>query len=187
MDDPRYGTHGPESIPQVSLAPGVSVRVLAGPIPDLSSRRGPFATVQSVSIMDLSIAAGAVLDELSVPIEHDNVLLYCYRGSGVVSGVDVPFGHTIRLDASNPTVRAFSAQSGEQGMGLMLFSGTRLNQRIAWHGPIVMTTQNELEQAFRELRSGTFLKYRAPFDYRVASQAPSDWNWDSPNPIHMNR
>ncbi len=49
-------------------------------------------------------------------------------------------------------------QAGEQGMRFLLVSGRPLQEPVAWHGPIVMNTESELEQAYRELQQGTFLK-----------------------------
>ena len=48
--------------------------------------------------------------------------------------------------------------SGEQGVRFLLISGAPLKEPVAWHGPIVMNTQAELQQAMRELNNGTFIK-----------------------------
>ena len=157
MDDPRYGTEGPERIPTLvdSLAPGVTARVLAGQAPGAGNEhlRGPFRTVQSVSMIDLVLGANAALPELLIEAAHDNVLLYCYRGAGTVSGHAVPRAHIVRLDASAADgARALSIAAGAEGMSLILFAGTRLKQPIAWHGPFVMTTQAEIEHTFQEYR-----------------------------------
>jgi redox-sensitive bicupin YhaK (pirin superfamily) len=49
-------------------------------------------------------------------------------------------------------------QAGEDGIRFLLVSGKPLQEPVAWYGPIVMNTQHELQQAFRELEQGTFLK-----------------------------
>ena len=51
-----------------------------------------------------------------------------------------------------------SVCAGPQGMRFLLLSGTPLREPIAWRGPIVMNSQEELETAFREYREGTFIK-----------------------------
>jgi hypothetical protein len=56
----------------------------------------------------------------------------------------------------------------------MLFAGKALRQPIAWRGPIVMNTQEELASTFMELRSGKFPPVRTPFDYRRLSAFPAD-------------
>ena len=49
-------------------------------------------------------------------------------------------------------------RAGEQGVRFLLVSGMPLKEPVAWHGPIVMNTEEELKQAFRELKDGTFIK-----------------------------
>jgi redox-sensitive bicupin YhaK (pirin superfamily) len=49
-------------------------------------------------------------------------------------------------------------QAGEDGIRFLLVSGRPIQQPVAWYGPIVMNTQEQLRQAFDELEAGTFLK-----------------------------
>ena len=49
-------------------------------------------------------------------------------------------------------------QAGDDGIRFLLVSGEPLKEPVAWYGPIVMNTQEQLQQAFEELREGTFLK-----------------------------
>jgi quercetin 2,3-dioxygenase len=51
-----------------------------------------------------------------------------------------------------------TVQAGEQGIRFLLVSGKPLEEPVAWYGPIVMNTQAELRDAFREIRDGTFIK-----------------------------
>jgi len=51
-----------------------------------------------------------------------------------------------------------TVQAGEEGIRFLLISGAPIQEPIAWHGPIVMNTREELMQAFSELRNGTFIK-----------------------------
>jgi redox-sensitive bicupin YhaK (pirin superfamily) len=51
-----------------------------------------------------------------------------------------------------------TVQAGEQGMRFLLVSGQPLQEPVAWQGPIVMNTQEELQDAYDELRRGTFIK-----------------------------
>ena len=48
--------------------------------------------------------------------------------------------------------------AGEKGIRFLLISGTPIKEPVAWHGPIVMNTQEELKAAFNELNNGTFIK-----------------------------
>lgn len=49
-------------------------------------------------------------------------------------------------------------QSGPEGVRFLLVAGTPIKEPVAWHGPIVMNTQAELQQAFSDLRNNTFIK-----------------------------
>jgi redox-sensitive bicupin YhaK (pirin superfamily) len=51
-----------------------------------------------------------------------------------------------------------AVQAGEDGIRFLLVSGKPLQEPVAWYGPIVMNTQQQLQQAFQELQEGTFLK-----------------------------
>ena len=51
-----------------------------------------------------------------------------------------------------------SVQAGPNGIRFLLISGAPIQEPVAWHGPIVMNTKAELQQAMTELRNGTFIK-----------------------------
>ena len=51
-----------------------------------------------------------------------------------------------------------SLRSGPEGVRFLLVTGRPLQEPVAWHGPIVMNTQDELHEAIRDLRNGTFIK-----------------------------
>jgi redox-sensitive bicupin YhaK (pirin superfamily) len=55
-----------------------------------------------------------------------------------------------------------SVQAGDDGIRFLLVSGQPLEDPVAWYGPIVMNTQEQLRQAFKELEQGTFLKHQTP-------------------------
>ena len=70
-------------------------------------------------------------------------------------------------EASNRSLVLFDSgenvavQAGEEGIRFLLVSGKPLQEPVAWYGPIVMNTEEELETAFAEYRDGTFIKTRA--------------------------
>jgi hypothetical protein len=67
-------------------------------------------------------------------------------------------------DAGNRSLVLFdrgdevAVQAGDDGIRFLLVSGKPLEEPVAWYGPIVMNTQEQLQQAFKELDKGTFLK-----------------------------
>jgi len=51
-------------------------------------------------------------------------------------------------------------QAGDAGIRFLLVSGQPIEEPVAWYGPIVMNTEEQLQQAYSELRAGTFIKHR---------------------------
>lgn len=170
MDDPRYGTVAPDQLPTVALGPGVSARLLAGP---LGGAVGPFQTVQPVQLVHFSLEPSATVTH-AVPAGMDNAIVYTFTGSAEVSGAPLPLHTAARLDASDACVRELTLSAGAHGADVMLFAGKRLDQPIAWHGPFVMTTQEEIAKTIGEMRAGRFPPKRVPWDYRKLAAFPAD-------------
>ncbi|KAK3277189.1 hypothetical protein CYMTET_14789 [Cymbomonas tetramitiformis] len=172
MADPRYGTEPPDAIPQVELSPGVHARLLAG---NLGGSSGPFQTVQPVQMIDFELASGASLLH-EIPAGMDTCMVYVYEGEGNIAGKPIGPKSIALFNASSDATRMFEltangatsdSVSGAGGkLCAMIFAGNKLKEPIAWHGPIVMNTQKEIQQALHELRSGTFPPKRVEWDYR---------------------
>jgi redox-sensitive bicupin YhaK (pirin superfamily) len=64
----------------------------------------------------------------------------------------------IELMRQRERVAELRRHPGEDGIRFLLVSGKPLEEPVSWYGPIVMNTQEQLQQAFTELREGTFLK-----------------------------
>ena len=107
MDAPRYGTEPPSAIPLLALPAGASARVLAG---ECGGAVGPFKTVTDVQMVDYSLPQAASLQHV-VPPALDNALVFCYRGSGSVSGTAVKENTIVLLDAAS-AVREFRLEAG---------------------------------------------------------------------------
>jgi redox-sensitive bicupin YhaK (pirin superfamily) len=80
-----------------------------------------------------------------------------------VGGATVPAGSA---EIGNRSLVIFdngdevTVQAGDTGMRFLLVSGKPIEEPVAWYGPIVMNTQEELRQAVSELQQGTFIKQR---------------------------
>merc|ERR1719181_1076479 len=109
-----------------------------------------------------------------VPLELDNCLVYVYRGEAVISGESVSAQHVARFDSTDPDARNLTFIAGEDGMGAMILAGKRIGEPIAWHGPMVASSQAELNKVFTDVRAGRFPPERVPWNYRRASARPSD-------------
>jgi redox-sensitive bicupin YhaK (pirin superfamily) len=99
---------------------------------------------------------------------------YVFAGSGKFCNASAPLAvptegikwleTTPPTDADNRSLILFDSgdevavQAGEDGIRFLLVSGKPLQEPVAWYGPIVMNTQQQLQQAFAELQEGTFLK-----------------------------
>jgi redox-sensitive bicupin YhaK (pirin superfamily) len=101
---------------------------------------------------------------------------YVFAGSGTFRDASQPRGvlteqvggsDTVkRDDTGNRSLVLFDSgdeivvQAGDEGMRFLLVSGKPIEEPVAWYGPIVMNTEEQLQQAVAELRNGTFIKQR---------------------------
>jgi redox-sensitive bicupin YhaK (pirin superfamily) len=179
MDDPRYGTVPTKDLPLVNVDLGFSARVLAG---NAWGVTGPFATVQDVLMIDLeldnqgdgtSITTGC----LDVTKDLDTAMLYIYEGAMRVNSQEtiIEAGNIVLFDASSDEKRGIelaTIKDSSSGGKAILFAGKKLKEPVAWHGPIVMNTQRQIQETLRELRSGEFPPIRVDWDYKRIATRP---------------
>ena len=153
MMAPRYQDIKAADIPEVVLEGGVRIKIICGSI---NAVTGP---VQDIVIepqyLDVFVPSG---EKFQHPVEPDHtVFAYVFDGDGFFDEHqnDHILAETLVLFDAGDTVAAFA---GDKGLRFILVSGKPLNEPVAWHGPIVMNTQEELETAFREYREGSFIK-----------------------------
>lgn len=170
MDNPRYGTVPTKDLPLVDVAPGVSARVLAGEAWD---QTGPFATVQNVQMIDFELKEGSS-GCVEVSPGMDTAMLYVYEGTleKVNSEDSVGEGNIVLFDASGDEQRGIELTTTSKEAKAILFAGKKLREPIAWHGPIVMNTQEQVHLTLRELRSGKFPPVRVDWDYKRIATKP---------------
>jgi redox-sensitive bicupin YhaK (pirin superfamily) len=128
---------------------GAKIKVIAGAIGDT---KGPIKDLTvGVEYLDVKLAPGEAFEHAT---ERDyKVFTYVIEGSCYVRDQSIESqqcalfrdGDSLRLET-------------KRGVRFLLVSGEPLNEPVAWGGPIVMNTQEELEEAFRELEHGTFVK-----------------------------
>ena len=154
MTAPRYQDVHSADIPEIIDDDGTVVRVVCG---SFWGKNGP-------------------VDGIAAPIDtYRNAFAYIFEGSGTFRDASSPRGVLVekgigddeifvRDETGNRTLVLFdtgdeiTVQAGEQGIRFLLVSGKPIQEPVAWHGPIVMNTQEELIQAVNELRNGTFIK-----------------------------
>jgi quercetin 2,3-dioxygenase len=148
MMAPRYRGITAGEVPVVRKD-GVEVKVIAG---TYGGKRGPVRDlVVDVEYFDVSLDKGSTA---AYPIK-EGYTTFCYllEGKADIGGSAVEKHQIIIVSgAADVTVKA------DENLRFMLASGRPLDEPVAWGGPIVMNTQQELEWAFRELDEGTFIK-----------------------------
>ena len=171
MTAPRYQEVKAADIPEVTDDDGTQVRVVCGNFRDT---KGPVVGVAADPIyLDVSIPAGK---RKSLPVEMTgHAFAYVFSGDGKFCNASEPLSvptegvgwleTTPPRDADNRSLVLFDrgdevvVQAGEDGIRFLLVSGKPLEEPVAWYGPIVMNTQDQLRQAFEELERGTFLSH----------------------------
>jgi hypothetical protein len=154
MMDPRYRGLTTDEIPVAIPAEGITARVVCGEIGGVA---GPVTDiVTDPSYMDITLDPGVEFTK-EVPDGH-TVFLYVFEGRAMIPLRDEKgFGHgTVVLFSNEGDEISFSA--GDDGARFLMISGRPLGEPVAWYGPIVMNTEEELRQAFDEYENGTFLK-----------------------------
>jgi|SRR5699024_1867320 len=151
----RYRDIAADEIPTAELTDGGRVRVIAGQLQlsgrSLSGPINPSGTDLPTEplYLDIELPAGARFEQALSP-EH-NAFIYVFEGSARVGEVDVAQQHVGRLGAGNRLV----VDGGEQGARMLLLAGRPLNEPIVQHGPFVMNSRAEIEQAVQDYTNGT--------------------------------
>lgn len=169
--DPRYGTVPTKDLPLVSISEGVTARVLAG---EAFDKVGSFKSGQPVQMIDFELAANSLVS-FDVADGLDTTILYLYEGE--LTGLNerdetIPTGSVVLLDASVAENRGIQLMTGANPGKVLMFAGKKLNESVAWHGPIVMNTQEEVRATLKELRSGSFPPVRVDWDYKRLASKP---------------
>jgi quercetin 2,3-dioxygenase len=148
MTGPRYRGILDSEVPIVKI-PGAEVRVIAGSYKNVE---GPVRElIIDVEYLDIRLKKGNTTSHKA----EKGYTSFCYliEGTGEFDGMRLEKGHLILfLDAGNIDVKAM------EDIHYIFVTGKQLKEPIAWGGPIVMNTPEELELAFRELDEGTFIK-----------------------------
>lgn len=152
MVSPKYNDIKADMIPKVE-EDGTVVRVIAGDYKGNSSSF--YGDYVKILYFDVDIQEGA---EWSCETDEElNLFIYIVDGEGY-------FGETEELIKSKRALLfdkgdLFNVKAGKGGIRFFLFAGKPLKEEIAWGGPIVMNTKEELNEAFKELDEGTFVKH----------------------------
>ena len=153
MTVPKYFDITPDMVTTIEEKDAI-IKIIGG------TYRGYFGPTQGEyckpDILDITLAPGA---ELHFPVEPEtNVFVYIVEGDALFGDDGNPAGsHAAALFGGGA---GFLAHAGSNGVRFLYFAGKPLREKIAWGGPIVMNTQEELNLAFHELQEGSFIKHR---------------------------
>jgi redox-sensitive bicupin YhaK (pirin superfamily) len=170
MAPPRYQDIVARDIPEITDDDGTRVRVITG---EFWGKRGPVEGVAAEPrYLDVSVPPGR---RKRLAVDRTNhAFAYVFAGAGTFRDASQPQGVVNELtdqrdaalanESGNRSLVLFDqgdevvVQAGEEGIRFLLVSGRPIQEPVAWYGPIVMNTQDELQRAFAELREGTFIR-----------------------------
>jgi hypothetical protein len=171
MTAPRYQDIAASAIPEVTEDDGTRARILCG---EFWGQRGPVEGVAAnPRYLDISVPPGKLR---RIPVEVDrNAFAYVFAGAGSFRDASAPQAVLTESAVDSRAAPVYDArhhslvlfdrgdeivvQAGPEGIRFLLVSGKPFAEPVAWHGPIVMNTEAELRQAFRELQEGTFIRH----------------------------
>jgi redox-sensitive bicupin YhaK (pirin superfamily) len=171
MMDPRYREVTSQQIPVVKTPEGATVRIISGRIGDV---HGPVQEiVTDPEYLDVSLPAGKSFAHAVKP--GYTVFAYVVEGEGHFDRGQEPFDREMvgenyfdmkptcvckegDIALYGPEGDTVLITTDKKSVRFLLVSGKPLKEPIAWYGPIVMNTQQELKQAFAELDAGSFIK-----------------------------
>ncbi len=160
MMDPRYRDIKNNQIPEISVAEGVNIRIICGSV---NEKQGPVTDViTEPEYLDIRLAANS--EYIHPCVKGHNAFAYIYDGMAFFShetesepSTREPFtNHSLVLFDDGDGIRMIT---GNIEARLLLLSGKPINEPIAWYGPMVMNTQEEIDLALSEYRKGTFIKH----------------------------
>ncbi len=157
MTNPRYRGILAAEIPEVVDPNGARIKIIAGQVGQV---HGPIRDVViDPEYLDVTVPPRSVFVRPTV-IGHtvfafviDGRGMFGEPDTGVVAGA-ITNGHLVHY-ADGEAIQVVTA---DDSVRFLLFSGRPIHEPIAWSGPIVMNTQEELDTAYDELRRGTFIK-----------------------------
>ena len=171
MTTPRYQDVEAKEIPEVIDDDGTRVKIITG---SFWGKIGPVDGIAADPLyLDVFVPAGRK-KQFTIDT-YRNTFAYVFEGSGKFTDASAPQGVllekevmgeevNIRDMSGNRTLVRFGTgdeievRAGDHGIRFLLVAGTPIQEPVAWHGPIVMNTREELMQAFNDLRNDRFIR-----------------------------
>ncbi|MDX1775754.1 MAG: pirin family protein [Desulfobulbales bacterium] len=172
MMPPRYRDVKSSDIPLIALDNNVRIKIICGMV---NGVQGPVQDIiTDPEYLDVTVPAQTAYEHPTKP--GHTVFAYVIEGKGYFCKEKKPFTFAAEGEnyfdmetdpaANNGTLILFEdgnnihIETEDHAIRFLLIAGKPLGEPVAWYGPIVMNTQEELRLAFKEYREGTFLKHR---------------------------
>ena len=171
MTAPRYQDMKSAEIPVVTDDDGTRVKIITG---EFWGKRGPVDGIAAdPQYLDILVPAGV---KKTFRIDtYRRAFAYVFQGAGAFADASAPSGVLLEKEVAGEEVNIrdmsgdrtlirfgtgdeVTVQAGEEGVRFLLISGAPIEEPVAWHGPIVMNTRAEIQQAMRDLNNGTFIR-----------------------------
>lgn len=171
MTAPRYQDMKSSDIPVVTDDDGTRVKVITG---EFWGKLGPVDGIAAdPQYLDVFVPAG-VRKTFKIDT-YRRAFAYVFQGTGAFADASAPSGVLLEKEVGGEEVNIrdlsgdrtlirfgtgdeVTVQAGPEGVRFLLISGAPIEEPVAWHGPIVMNTRAELQQAMRDLNNGTFIR-----------------------------
>ena len=151
MSPPRYQEILAGTIPEAAPQPGIRVKVIAG---EYAGLHGPVTEIAAdPTYLDVALEPGVTFTTV-ITSDH-TAFAYLYFGDGDFGGVFASSPRLLIFGEGN----SIQIKADKIGAKFLLISGKPLGEPIARYGPFVMNTQQEIMEALKDLREGTFIKH----------------------------
>jgi len=174
MSSPRYQDIAGQEITELLDDDGSVIRIVVG---SWRGKKGPVDGIAAdPQYLDISVPAST---RKVIPIDaYRNAFAYVFQGTASFRNASDPLGIQVEKEiggeevflrdrSGNRTLVLFDTgdeivvETRDEAVRFLLISGKALKEPVAWHGPIVMNTQQEIQQALRDLDDGSFIKESA--------------------------
>ena len=175
MTAPRYQDISAENLPLIEDDDGTTIKVIIG---DYRGIKSPVDGIAAEpQYLDVTVPAGI---RRTFQIDaYKRAFAYIFEGAGKFAAASDPTGVLVEKSigddelnlrdlSGNRTLVQFGSgdevvvQAGPEGMRFLLVSGAPIKEPVAWHGPIVMNTQDEIRQAISDLKNNRFIRPAHP-------------------------
>ena len=171
MTAPRYHDVKGRDIPEIMEDDGTVVKVIVG---SFWGKTGPVDGIAAdPQYLDIYVPPGR---KKTFKVDtYRRAFAYVFEGKGSFRDASRPRGVLLEKEVMGQEVNIrdmsgdrtliqfgtgdeVTVQAGDDGIRFLLISGAPIQEPVAWHGPIVMNTKAEIQQAIADLRNGTFIK-----------------------------